>query len=96
MVYAKELREVGNQFMKTQLKYDPGKGSGRSKPKGGGGDYLSVHLRAQDYQRSKPQVVPSLKGLAKQIRILKKEQKLKVVFLSSDADVAGTLTTPIN
>lgn len=89
MVYAKELRDFGNKFMKSYLDYDPGNGIGRSRPNEGGGDYLAVHLRMQDYQLSKPHLVPSLRGAANQIRILKKEQKLKVVFIASDAPISG-------
>ena len=93
MVYAQELRDIGTQFMKDHLNYDPGIGNGRSRPNEGGGAYLSVHLRSQDYQRSKPHLVPSLKGLTKQLKILKKEQKLKVIFIASDAGISGIVTT---
>lgn len=93
MVYAADLRNYGNQFMKSHLNYDPGQGVGRSRPNNGGGEYLSVHLRVQDYKEVKGHLVPSLKGLASQIKALKKEQGLKVVFTASDASVEGILDT---
>ena len=89
MVYAKHLMNVGNQYMLQALNYDPGDGDGRAQPKGGGGKYLAVHLRRQDYQRSKPSIVPSLEGAAAQIKQLKKEQKLDNVFICTDAPESG-------
>ena len=59
MVYAQRLREKGNQFMRTQLNYDPGLGNGRVSPKDGGGGYLSVHLRRGDYIYARPGEDPS-------------------------------------
>jgi peptide-O-fucosyltransferase len=88
MVYVGELRQVGNQFMIDELDYNPGDGVGRSRPNDGGGAYLSVHLRRQDYARAKPHQVPSLEGVASQIKILKKEQKLKAVFIATDAPLS--------
>ena len=89
MVYAKHLCSVGNQYMIQALNYDPGDGDGRGQPNGGGGKYLAVHLRRQDYQRSKPNIVPSLEGAASQIKQLKKEQKLDDVFICTDAPESG-------
>ena len=91
MVYAEPLRIAGNEFMKNSLDYDPGSGMGRSQPKKNGGNFLSVHLRRADYAKSKSQLVPSLEGAAKQIKILKKEWKLKVVFIATDAPQSGKL-----
>ena len=54
MVYAHELRETGNQFMRSQLNYDPGNGNGREVPRKGGGDFLSIHVRRRDYIRARP------------------------------------------
>ena len=54
MVYAKHLREAGNEFMRSSLDYDPGLGNGRSRPRDGGGAYLAVHLRREDYKKARP------------------------------------------
>lgn len=89
MVYAEALRIAGNEFMKNTLNYDPGRGIGRSQPNNKGGNFLSVHLRRQDYAKSKPRLVPSLAGAANQIKALKKENELKVVFISTDASQSG-------
>ncbi len=51
MVYAEHLREVGDHFMRTSLGYE-GKGGGA-----GGGNYLAVHLRRQDYAYARPGMV---------------------------------------
>ena len=53
MVYAHHLREEGNRFMRTTLGYDPSDGDGREEAEGGGGDYISVHLRRRDFLYSR-------------------------------------------
>lgn len=52
-MYAQPLREVGTKFMKTALDYDPGDGNGRKGPRNGGGEFISIHLRRQDYLRTR-------------------------------------------
>ena len=54
MVYAKHLREAGTAFMKSVLGYDPGNGTGRERPREGGGAFLAVHLRREDYKQARP------------------------------------------
>ena len=56
MVYAHHLREVGVVFMRGRLDYDPGEGGkGRGgPPRGGGGEFIAVHLRRQDYTSAHP------------------------------------------
>ena len=76
--------------MRDTLHYDPGKGNGRQSPLAGGGSYIAVHLRRQDYIRAHPDNVPSLQGAASQINKLKREEGIDVVFLSSDAPFTGT------
>ena len=90
MVYSQQLRQFGNDFMKEHLGYDPGTGKGRSPPLGGGGDYISVHLRRADYLRAHPDLVPSLEGVASQIQQIIKEQSISKIFLSSDAPIEGS------
>lgn len=54
MVYAKHLRDAGTEFMKSSLGYDPGPGDGRVWPSGGGGAFMAVHLRREDYKHARP------------------------------------------
>jgi peptide-O-fucosyltransferase len=90
MVYAKHLREAGNRFMSETLDYRPNEGGvGRQPAKDGGGKYISIHLRRQDYLYAHKDVVPSLEGAASQLNTLKKELGLETVFLASDSSVDG-------
>ena len=46
MVYSAHLREAGNAFMRKTLGYEPNEDStGREPARGGGGEYIAVHLR---------------------------------------------------
>ena len=89
MVYAPALRNEGNRFMQDILGYYPGRGVGQTRPKGGGGDFLAVHLRRQDYIRAHPAAVPSIVGAAQQISQLLKTTGLHTVFLATDAPESG-------
>ena len=55
-MYARHLREVGVAFMRGRLDYDPGEGGKgrRGPPRGGGGEFIAVHLRRQDYTTAHP------------------------------------------
>lgn len=90
MVYAKELREEGNQFMKEKFDYSPDTGKGRQKLSTPG-PFLAVHLRRGDYHYARPNDIPSIEGAAQQLKKLKKETGLKYVFLASDASKEGML-----
>ena len=96
MVFSQHLREEGNRFMRETLHYDPGEGNGRQRPRGGGGRFLSVHLRRRDYVHSHSDLVPSLRGAARQLNQLKEEEGLEVVFLASDAPLSGSLCVDSN
>ena len=75
--------------MRNILHYDPGEGNGRQHPNGEGGNYISVHLRRNDYVHAHPDLVPSLPGAASQINKLKEERGTHAVFLASDAPLTG-------
>lgn len=90
MVYAKELREEGNRFMKEKFDYSPDTGKGRQKLSTPG-PFLAVHLRRGDYHYARPNDIPSIEGAAQQLKKLKKETGLKYVFLASDASKEGML-----
>jgi len=89
MVYAEQLREIGNTFMRRELGYDPGNGNGRQRPRNGGGPFLAVHMRRRDYIHARPGMIPSLEGAANQIKRLKSELGLERVFLATDASKEG-------
>ena len=89
MVYAAQLREIGNTFMRNELGYDPGSGNGRQRPRNGGGPFLAVHMRRRDYLHARPGMIPSLEGAAHQINKLKSELGLDQVFLATDASKEG-------
>ncbi|XP_063423390.1 GDP-fucose protein O-fucosyltransferase 2-like isoform X2 [Mytilus trossulus] len=95
MVFAKHLRDIGDEFRKEYLDStdendktilskwpEMKKNHGDAK----GGPYLSVHLRRKDYLYAHKEQVPSLKYAAKQIKELLKKNKLKKVFIASDCD----------
>jgi len=90
MVYAKELHEEGNRFMKEKFQYSPDSGKGRQKLSTPG-PFLAVHLRRADYHYARPNDIPSIEGAAQQLKKLKKETGLKHVFLASDTNNEGTL-----
>ena len=91
MVYAAQLRRIGNTFMRSRLGYDPGRGNGRQSPKNGGGPFIAVHMRRRDYIQVRPGMVPSLEGAANQINRLKMELGLEKVFVATDATKEGTV-----
>lgn len=88
MVYAKELREEGNRFMKVTFDYSPDSDKGRQKLSTPA-PFLAVHLRRADYRYSRPNDIPSIEGAAQQLNKIKKETGLKHVFLASDANKEG-------
>ena len=89
MVYAAQLREIGNTFMRSRLGYHPGRGKGRQSPRNGGGPFIAVHMRRRDYVQVRPGMVPSLEGVANQINRLKLELGLEKVFVATDATIEG-------
>ena len=90
MVYAKELREEGNRFMKEQYSYIPDSSKGRQKLSTPG-PFMAVHLRRADYHYARPDQIPSIEGAAQQLNKLKQETGLDHVFLASDASEKGKL-----
>ena len=89
MVYAAQLREIGNTFMRSRLGYHPGRGNGRQSPRNRGGPFIAVHMRRRDYVQVRPGMVPSLEGVANQINRLKLELGLEKVFVATDATIEG-------
>ena len=58
-----------------------------------GGPYLAVHLRRRDFLYAHKEDVPSLKETAAQIEKALKENKLKTVFIATDAPTEGMTDT---
>ncbi|XP_037597939.1 GDP-fucose protein O-fucosyltransferase 2 isoform X2 [Cebus imitator] len=95
MVFARHLREVGDQFRSRHLnstdatdripfqedwtKMQVTLGSAL------GGPYLGVHLRRKDFIWGHREDVPSLEGAVRKIRSLMKTQRLDKVFVATDA-----------
>ncbi|XP_005111664.1 GDP-fucose protein O-fucosyltransferase 2 [Aplysia californica] len=95
MRFAQQLRDIADDFRRefldstdekdetvldddwTQMKRNHGDAKG--------GPYLSVHLRREDFVRSRRKDIPSLEHAAKQIKKLMTKLKLKRVFIATDA-----------
>ncbi|XP_075547880.1 O-fucosyltransferase 2 isoform X1 [Dermacentor variabilis] len=95
MRFSKRLRDVADKFRRDILNSDEERDgtvleedwkvvANRTKH-ALGGPYLAVHLRRQDYVRSRPKDVPDLKWAAEQIQLLLEKQGLKKVFVATDA-----------
>ena len=74
MVYADHLREEGNKFMSANFHYTPKSGHGREGVAGGGGNYLSVHLRRGDYLYARP---------SEQLLLLAKDRRIKYFIVGA-------------
>ncbi|XP_052770117.1 GDP-fucose protein O-fucosyltransferase 2-like [Mya arenaria] len=94
MVFAKQLRDIGDKFRKDFLDSDDQSDKTelevwtQMKRKHGeakGGPYAALHLRRKDYLYAHKKEVPSLENAAKQIAKYLKKYKLKKLFLSTDA-----------
>ena len=95
LVFAKELRKIGDDFRKEHLgstdeldKTVRDEQWTKMKKKHGdaiGGPYLAVHLRRRDFLYGHKDDVPSIEGTAKQIETTLKKQKLDTVFVATDA-----------
>ncbi|XP_037574184.1 GDP-fucose protein O-fucosyltransferase 2 [Dermacentor silvarum] len=95
MRFSKRLRDVADKFRRDTLNSDDERDdtvleedwkvvSNRTQH-AMGGPYLAVHLRRQDYVKSRPKDVPDLKWAAEQIQVLLEKQGLKKVFVATDA-----------
>ncbi|XP_054927441.1 GDP-fucose protein O-fucosyltransferase 2 isoform X1 [Dermacentor andersoni] len=95
MRFSKRLRDVADKFRRDFLNSDEERDgtvleedwkvvANRTKH-ALGGPYLAVHLRRQDYVKSRPKDVPDLKWAAEQIQVLLEKQGLKKVFVATDA-----------
>jgi len=89
MVYAVQLREIGNTFMRSRLGYHLGRGNGCQSSWNREGPFIAVHMRRRDYVQVRPGMVPSLEGVANQINRLKLELGLEKVFVATDATIEG-------
>lgn len=54
-----------------------------------GGPYVAAHLRRADFLYARPKDVPSLENTAKQLKAVLKKQKLKTLFIATDAPKDG-------
>ncbi|XP_020601526.1 GDP-fucose protein O-fucosyltransferase 2-like isoform X2 [Orbicella faveolata] len=103
LVFAKHLREEGDKFRREVLKSDDERDATvmdadwtKNQKKEGtakGGPYLAVHMRRADFLYAHPDGVPSLDNAVKQIKEILKKEKLKMVFLATDADKEGDSLT---
>lgn len=95
MRYAKHLVQLGNDFRKEKFGSDDvtdgtvlDKNWEDTMKKHGealGGNFICVHWRRRDFVRSHRDDIPSVEGAARQIVNILNREKLKKVFLSTDA-----------
>ncbi|XP_054324586.2 GDP-fucose protein O-fucosyltransferase 2 isoform X2 [Pongo pygmaeus] len=95
MVFARHLREVGDEFRSRHLNSTDDTDRipfqedwTKMKVKLGsalGGPYLGVHLRRKDFIWGHREDVPSLEGAVRKIRSLMKTHRLDKVFVATDA-----------
>ncbi|XP_071789096.1 GDP-fucose protein O-fucosyltransferase 2-like isoform X1 [Asterias amurensis] len=95
MRFAKHLRDIGDEFRANSLESTDEKDKTQTtedwremKPKPGsalGGPYLAVHLRREDYARSKRKEVATLPRAAEQIKAALIKYDLRKVFVATDA-----------
>ncbi|XP_011809628.1 PREDICTED: GDP-fucose protein O-fucosyltransferase 2 [Colobus angolensis palliatus] len=95
MVFARHLREVGDEFRSRHLNSTDDADRipfqedwTKMKVKLGsalGGPYLGVHLRRKDFIWGHREDVPSLEGAVRKIRSLMKIHRLDKVFVATDA-----------
>uniref|UniRef100_A0A2I3HQX5 GDP-fucose protein O-fucosyltransferase 2 n=1 Tax=Nomascus leucogenys TaxID=61853 RepID=A0A2I3HQX5_NOMLE len=95
MVFARHLREVGDEFRSRHLNSTDDADRipfqedwTKMKVKLGsalGGPYLGVHLRRKDFIWGHREDVPSLEGAVRKIRSLMKIHQLEKVFVATDA-----------
>ena len=54
-----------------------------------GGPFVAAHLRRADFLYARPDDVPSLEHTAKQLKEVLDKQKLKTIFIATDAPKEG-------
>lgn len=54
-----------------------------------GGPYVAAHLRRADFLHARPNDVPSLEHTANQLKAVLDKQKLKTIFIATDAPKEG-------
>lgn len=54
-----------------------------------GGPYVAAHLRRADFLHARPNDVPSLEHTANQLKAVLDRQKLKTIFIATDAPKEG-------
>ena len=54
-----------------------------------GGPYVAAHLRRADFLYARPDDVPSLEHTAEQLKAMLDKQKLKALFIATDAPKEG-------
>ncbi|XP_060590227.1 GDP-fucose protein O-fucosyltransferase 2-like [Ruditapes philippinarum] len=95
MVFAKYLRDVGDEFRKEKLdsndiddktELEPWTKMKRNHGDAKGGPYVAIHLRRKDYLYSHAKEVPSLENAAKTAKNFLKKYNLKKLFLATDAN----------
>ncbi|XP_033732365.1 GDP-fucose protein O-fucosyltransferase 2-like isoform X1 [Pecten maximus] len=94
MVYAKHLRDIGDNFREKYLGSTDKKDKTvlddwtKMKKKHGdakGGPYLAIHLRRKDYLYAHGGEIPSIQLVPKKVKSILKKHKLKKVFIATDA-----------
>lgn len=98
MVFAKSLRDIGDEFRQEELDSTDEKDNTvfeedwtRMKRKHGeanGGPYVAVHLRRRDFLYGHSEAVPSLEGAANQTKEVLEKYHLKSVFVATDAPLS--------
>ena len=93
--FSKNLIEISNEFRNSVLnsndendKTSKPENWKNHQPKRGeaiGGPYICAHIRRKDYTYSRKDQIPNLQSAAEQLIKKCEEQKVKTVFISTDA-----------
>ena len=98
MVFAKSLRDIGDEFRAEELDSTDEKDNTifdddwtqmkRNHGEAKGGPYVAIHLRRRDFLYGHSERVPSLEGAANQTKEILEKYHLKKVFVATDAPLS--------
>lgn len=99
MVFAKHLRNIGDNFRKKYLNStdvedatlmnEDWRKNQKKEGSAKGGPYLAVHLRRADFLYAHADKVPSLDAVVSQVNELLEKHKLDKVFVATDGTKEG-------
>ncbi|XP_069121907.1 GDP-fucose protein O-fucosyltransferase 2-like isoform X2 [Argopecten irradians] len=94
MVYAKHLRDIGDNFRekylgstdkKDKTELDDWTKMNKKHGDAKGGPYLAIHLRRKDYLYAHGNEIPSIQHVPGKVKPILKKHKLKKIFVATDA-----------